>query len=253
MTHIDPDDLIVIALNGDNHADVLSAAERAHLADCAACTSEWTDLRRTVSAGRLDTASELLFPAASVWAGIHQELGLSAGLAATPSVAPDQTPDNAAVVRSIVSIVPRRRAWIPLAAAALIGIATGVAGTIAWPESTTSVLAQTLLSPLPGWDFDGEAVLTEDSEGRRNMSVSLTSGVLGETDASAGLHEVWLLAADASRLVSLGQLDGDSGVFPVPAGLNLDDYPLVDISAEPMDGDPAHSGDSIARGELHSP
>jgi len=28
------------------------------------------------------------------------------------------------------------------------------------------------------------------------------------------------------------------------------DYPLVDISIEPYDGNPTHSGDSIVRGQL---
>jgi hypothetical protein len=32
--------------------------------------------------------------------------------------------------------------------------------------------------------------------------------------------------------------------------LDLRDYPVVDISREPLDGDPAHSADSISRGEL---
>ena len=33
-------------------------------------------------------------------------------------------------------------------------------------------------------------------------------------------------------------------------GVDLDEYSIVDISVEPIDGDPAHSGDSIVRGQL---
>ena len=64
------------------------------------------------------------------------------------------------------------------------------------------------------------------------------------------VREVWLIRSDASGLVSLGLLEGDSGRFVVPDGIDLDEFTLVDVSAEPVDGDPAHSGDSIVRGEL---
>jgi hypothetical protein len=66
------------------------------------------------------------------------------------------------------------------------------------------------------------------------------------------VREVWLIRSDASGLVSLGLLDGPSGRFTVPSGIDLADYPIVDVSAEPVDGEPAHSGDSIVRGELRS-
>ena len=43
-----------------------------------------------------------------------------------------------------------------------------------------------------------------------------------------------------------------AGSFPIPDGVDLSEYDLVDISFEPIDGDPAHSGDSIVRGQLKS-
>lgn len=45
-------------------------------------------------------------------------------------------------------------------------------------------------------------------------------------------------------------LDGTDGRFTVPADIDLAEYSLVDISEEPDDGDPQHSGDSIVRGPL---
>jgi anti-sigma-K factor RskA len=73
----------------------------------------------------------------------------------------------------------------------------------------------------------------------------------GSTDGSTdGLREVWLLRADASGLVSLGLLDGATGRFSIPAGIDLAEFPVVDVSAEPADGNPGHSGDSIVRGTL---
>ncbi len=53
-------------------------------------------------------------------------------------------------------------------------------------------------------------------------------------------------------MVSLGVLDGESGIFTIPAGIDLAQYPIVDISDQPYNGDPAHSADSIARGTLNA-
>ena len=66
-----------------------------------------------------------------------------------------------------------------------------------------------------------------------------------------GYFEVWLLAPDASSMIALGTLGPDErAVLPLPAGVSLADYPVVDISAEPYDGNPAHSTDSVVRGTL---
>ncbi len=80
-----------------------------------------------------------------------------------------------------------------------------------------------------------------------------TFAVRVKVDADAApdtFREVWLITADASALVSLGVMDGEEQTFAVPADVDLRDYVLVDVSQEPVDGDPTHSGDSIVRGEL---
>ena len=61
---------------------------------------------------------------------------------------------------------------------------------------------------------------------------------------------MWLLDPDTGDLISLGVLNGTASDFELPDGLDLRDYPTIDVSREPLDGDPAHSADSIARGEL---
>jgi len=43
---------------------------------------------------------------------------------------------------------------------------------------------------------------------------------------------------------------GSSSSFPLPPGVSLADYPVVDISLEAYDGDPTHSAISVARGTL---
>ncbi len=52
-------------------------------------------------------------------------------------------------------------------------------------------------------------------------------------------------------MVSLGVLGaGDTGEFVVPEAALADGYTLVDVSDEPDDGEPTHSGDSVLRGDL---
>jgi Anti-sigma-K factor rskA len=52
-------------------------------------------------------------------------------------------------------------------------------------------------------------------------------------------------------MVAVGLLaSGEEGEFEVPVRLLEEGYRIVDISVEPDDGDPTHSGVSLARGEL---
>ncbi len=64
-----------------------------------------------------------------------------------------------------------------------------------------------------------------------------------------GFYEVWMLR-DATHLVALGSFrvgaDGRARVdLPVTASPRR--FPVLDISREPADGDPAHSGHSVLR------
>ncbi|MEB0288894.1 anti-sigma factor, partial [Cryobacterium sp. 10S3] len=74
--------------------------------------------------------------------------------------------------------------------------------------------------------------------------VDLTAPATPDTS----LREVWLIKADASGLISIGLLDGNTGRFDIPDTVDLTQYPLVDISAQPNNGNPAHSGNTIVRG-----
>jgi hypothetical protein len=106
------------------------------------------------------------------------------------------------------------------------------------------VIAQAPLQPLKSYTASGKALVEELPDGTRQLVVQLSEGQI------SGYREVWVISPDLSKLVSLGVLDGEPGVFAIPAGLDLAQYPIVDVSNEPFDGNPAHSSDSIARGEL---
>ena len=271
MNHIEPDDLATLALDGGRPDE----ATRAHLDECVACRTEYEALARTVELGRSGLERELEPPPSSVWAAIHGELALSPDLAADP-LATSQVPTAAteqgtteprhATVTPISDASVRRagdspaddggtgtrRRWWPIAiAAAAAGVVGGIAIGVALtglggnePASQT-VVASASLDAFPGWSTAGSAVLEEDDDGQRSIVVNLDAQV-----PSSEVREVWLIRSDASGLVSLGLLDGSSGRFVVPDGIDVDEFTLVDVSAEPIDGDPAHSGDSIVRGEL---
>ena len=260
MTHLDRDTLALLAL-----AELdLSAAERDHLADCPECAGELDALRRTVLIGRSAGSVDLAEPADAVWGRIHSALGLSDAVAAPPRPADfeaEDAPADAAAAEKpgdvpaapVTELAPRRRRrWLPVAAAACaVGLVGGLIGGVWWQSTrepaAAPVLYEAELDPLPGWTGGGRAYVEQLDDGRRDVVVDVDA-----TGADTGLREVWLLTDDATGLVSVGLLDGESGRFAIPADLDLSRYPLLDVSAEPDDGDPTHSGDSIVRGALQA-
>lgn len=272
MEHVDPDVLALAALG-----EPLTDADAQHLAVCETCAAEVESFRAVVHVGRSVTAEDaLVAPAPAVWERIGAELGLGGG-SATPSAtvtslpgAAPQHATHAAVPAAqappapeaapaqhvsqtedrLAPVVPLRRRSAPwIAAAAAAGVVIGGAGGtwLAGRDQTVapSVVAQAALDPLPGWDASGQAVIEQTADGGRELVLSL-EGATGDD----GFREVWLIDRDVTRLVSLGVLEGSEGRFTVPAGLDLSDFAVVDVSEEPYDGVPAHSGDSIIRGIL---
>lgn len=68
-------------------------------------------------------------------------------------------------------------------------------------------------------------------------------------DPGDALLEIWIIDTEVEGMFSLGTVDGD-GRFELPPGIDPADFPIVDISVEPIDGDPTHSGQSVLRGIL---
>ena len=132
--------------------------------------------------------------------------------------------------------------------AATVGVLFGgVAGVALTRTSTTAptVVASTALDPLADYTATGRASI-EVVDGTELLAVDVRG--LPATD---GYFEVWLLAPDASSMIAVGTLGaGETAAFPLPPGVALSDYPVVDISIEAYDGNPAHSADSVVRGTL---
>ncbi|MFT5564919.1 MAG: hypothetical protein ACI970_001656 [Myxococcota bacterium] len=142
-----------------------------------------------------------------------------------------------------------RRQWPLLVAAAVLSLVagTGIGLGFAWRDAADPTPGTTLAS----FDLDAlapdvvatTATLTQVGDDR---AVLVDLARLPTID---GFHEVWLLSADATRLVSLGPVRTD-GTYIVPANVDLIELPVLDVSAEPSDGDPGHSGDSLLRGQV---
>jgi hypothetical protein len=142
-----------------------------------------------------------------------------------------------------------RRQWPLLVAAAVLSLVagTGIGLGFAWRDAADPTPGTTLAS----FELDAlapgvaatTATLTEVGTDR---AVLVDLARLPTID---GFHEVWLLSADATRLVSLGPVRTD-GTYIVPANVDLIELPVLDVSAEPSDGDPGHSGDSLLRGQV---
>ena len=220
MAHCEPQTLSLIALG-----EPPSAEEAMHLVTCDSCRRDWESMRATVEVARDLDDDELMSPPDHVWAAIAEDITESAS----------ETP-----------LRPRRRVatWIALAAA--VGVVLGGAiGASAMRSAPPEIVASVALEPLAEYSAAGTASV-EVVDGTEMLAVDVTG--LPATD---GYFEVWLLAPDASSMIALGTLGpGEKAVLPLPAGVSLADYPVVDISAEPYDGDPTHSTDSVVRGTL---
>jgi hypothetical protein len=145
----------------------------------------------------------------------------------------------------VVPLQHRRRThtavWLLGAAAAIMLVVAGVVVATSGGDGGT-VVAQAPLDPL-GATGSGRAELLDDG-GTLSLHVETS-----DLDAGDGFLELWVIDPSVSRLVSLGPLRPD-GTYELPAGLDLREFPIVDVSVEPIDGDPTHSGNSVLRGQL---
>lgn len=96
-------------------------------------------------------------------------------------------------------------------------------------------------------DFDGtaNAVLEIDDPPILELEFS-------ESIPSGEPVELWLGTPDLGELVSLGIVDEGATAWTGdwPAGVDPFVFSVIDLSREPDDGDPTHSGNSLLRGQL---
>jgi anti-sigma-K factor RskA len=205
------------------------------MTDSSRYTDQELELLSSLRALQPDDA-HLESPPADLWAGIERAVTAQSG-------AQSGADDEGATAPA------RRRWWAVAASAAAVVVAVGV-GSAAWlgNNDDETIIAATDLSS-DGLDgapagLRGEAEVIE-SNGKGVIRVDIG----GLRPASGEYLEVWLIKPDVSGMVSLGTVRPD-GTYEFPSGLRLTDYPIVDVSTEPYDGDPSHSGASLLRGTL---
>ena len=260
MQHCTPEQLALAALR-----EPLPAEDAEHLSGCQQCRAEVASLQRGVDAlavPQLAAPGAAVAPPPRVWAAIAAATGVSAAprperveAAAGPTADPrpaaapagpgprNEIPTPVAEVRQLR---PRRpRLLLAVAAGLVAGAAVG-GGVVALLQDRedTRPVASTTLDPLENARATGQAAVVE-RDGTRLLEISLRAPELDD-----GYYEVWLLQPSVEGLVSVGVVDSGTTVLELPRGLDLGEYPLVDVSVEPLDGDPSHSGVSVARGEL---
>ena len=229
MEHLDPDRLVLFALSEEAE----DAGESGHLARCAACRHELDTLRTVAGLGaESHDLRDLPPPPEQLWQRIE------AGIA---KPAPEEKPSPVRRIR------PR---WLLPALAAAAAAVLAVAGTVAVDRfvgraPAETVTARATLAPLATVPAAAGGTVQVLSDGEMRIDVR-------NLPLTTGFHEVWLIDPDdVSKMVALGNLpDKRDAVLPVPPGIDMNRYRLVDVSDEPHDGDAAHSGRSLLRGIL---
>jgi hypothetical protein len=250
VQHCTPEQLALAALQ-----EPLSASDAAHLDGCATCRTEVATLRRApalLSVPQLAAPSASVPPPPRVWEAIAAATGVDASLtdgpgmapapaAVPPSVAPREAPGG-----TVVPFRSRRRPVLLAVAAVLTGAIVG-AGAVAVVQSTGDdgeAVDTVALDLLP--DASGSADVVVRDDGSRVLELDLDAPALeGER-----YYEVWVIDRSVQGMFPLGAVEPGTQTVELPDGLDLAEYPLLDVSVEPLDGDPTHSGVSVARGDL---
>lgn len=155
-----------------------------------------------------------------------------------------------------VTAIAGRHRWPVVVAAAAAGLVVGAAGAAlaaglltprdddAAPPAEPVAVGEAVLEPVAAQDLEGRAEMVANPDGDLRLTVDVSR------PPQQGYFEVWLRDEQASRLISLGTVSDPSTTLPVPEGVDLERFPVVDVSQEDFDGDPSHSGVTLAAGPM---
>ena len=112
------------------------------------------------------------------------------------------------------------------------------------PAARATPVAAGTLEPLGEGSVSGRMAMSRLGASR-SLTISLSGDVTGP-----GYIEAWLLDPLTGEMLGLGIVPVRGGTVTVPLDADLSRFTTVDVSREPVDGDPAHSAASLARGVL---
>jgi hypothetical protein len=239
VQHCTPEQRALAALR-----EPLPAEDAAHLDSCTVCAADVASLRRAVDAvavPQLAAPGVPVEPPAHVWDAVAAAAGVpvAAGLPADAAIVPFRS---------------RRRPLLLVAASVVLGAVVGAGAVAVLRDSGDGTVDESVeaveavaLDPLADNEASGRAEVVRRADGSRALEVRLTAPALAD-----GYYEVWLIEPSITDMVPLGIARSGTQTFELPADLDLGEFPLVDVSVEPLDGNPLHSGVSVARGQLES-
>jgi anti-sigma-K factor RskA len=142
----------------------------------------------------------------------------------------------------------QRWRWSLVAAAAAVAVVTFGATTALLNRDNTETVSSSVLSN-EGLSPRGAATTANAELKRDGTNFELEVELDDAPTLSNSYLELWIIDRNVAAMVSLGPFRG-SGRYLIPAGVDPGVYPIVDISIEPADGVPTHSGESVVRGTL---
>ncbi len=138
---------------------------------------------------------------------------------------------------------------LALAAAIIVAVVVGVSAFaifLSGPDANPNTVYTATISnddlPEP---FDGSASVTLEIDDEPMIEIDFDSEIPSE-----GLVELWIVRADRGDVVSVGFVEPGDTAWPWPTGFSPAEYPVIALSVEPDDGDPAPSGRTFLLGEL---
>jgi hypothetical protein len=218
--------------NDDDHSDVLVIARSL-----------------TASDFQLDE------PPPGLWGGIEALVAAGEAGGADTAVGPPAAPRAEAPAghrAPVIDLATRRRRRLPF----LLGAAAAVLA------ATVGLFAYLQRDDVPGvrqiddvaLSNDGLEAVGSSSTGRATL-VRLAGGEyaldvqVDNLPRVDGFLELWIIDTEVKGMYSLGPISR-SGRYALPVNVDPNGFPIVDVSVEPADGQPAHSGKSILRGTL---
>jgi hypothetical protein len=185
-------------------------------------------------------------PPDDLWPGIERLVA-----AGERAAAPDRSGTTGVTdLRDRARARDRRRLAVLGAAAAIVVALIGMVAFIGRDDGPSGTRIDEVALTNKGLDLAGagsraSATLVRTTDGSYVLDIDARD----LPAVSDGFLELWIIDSTVTGMYSLGPLHG-SGRYVLPQHVEPTAFPIIDVSIEPTDGAPAHSGKSILRGQL---
>jgi hypothetical protein len=255
VPHLTHDQLISLAMGEPEGAE-----DAVHTTTCEECRDELASLRRLVAIGpETKAVLDLPAPPAALFDRVLAEVRAAESL---PRPHPrDCVPDAPVPPAEPVAMVDDHRWTRSSRRGGRHGLPRGAVSAVAAVAAAIVAIAATLAITYRSRPVDVLTSAPLAAYGQTPPTAHGNAQVLAgdrmrirvaDLPAVPGYYEVWLIDPATMQMFSVGVLaTGTSrAVMKLPANVDLTRYRVVDVSAEQYDNNPAHSGDSLLRGEL---